>query len=180
MAVLPIRTLGDPVLRVPTSPVETFDRSLRKLADEMFEAMYAAPGVGLAAPQVGRSLRLFVYDDGDGEKGIVANGTLTRLDGEQVEEEGCLSIPGIYHETPRAMEARIEGVDVKGHPVILDGEGLLARIFQHETDHLEGMLFIDRLSDADRRTVLAAVRDQELEGGPSGSRGRFSRASRRR
>src|SRR2546423_10559575 len=97
MAVLPIRILGDPVLRVPTSPVESFDRSLRRLIDDMFEAMYLAPGVGLAAPQVGISLRLFVFDDGQGAKGIVSNGTFRHLEGEKTEDEGWLSIPVCYH-----------------------------------------------------------------------------------
>ena len=162
MAILPIRTLGDPVLKTPAEDVETFDRSLRRLADDMFDTMYDAPGVGLAAPQIGLSLRFFVYDDGQGSKGAMANPTLTLLDGELVEDEGCLSIPGLYYETPRAAQARVEGQDLEGKPVALEGEGLLARIFQHETDHLGGMLFLDRLTAEERRGAMALLRDQEL------------------
>jgi peptide deformylase len=136
--------------------------------------MYDAPGVGLAAPQVGLSLRLFVFDDGEETKGAMANPVIIEATGEQSEDEGCLSIPGLYHSTPRAMHVRIRGVDLRGEPLELEGEDLLARIFQHETDHLNGMLFIDRLSDADRRGVLAEIRDRELgvltgRDGPPGS-----------
>jgi peptide deformylase len=162
MAILPIRRLGDPVLKTPAEDVETFDRSLRRLADDMFDTMYDAPGVGLAAPQIGLSLRFFVYDDGQGSRGAVANPKLTLLDGELVEDEGCLSIPGLYYETARAAQARVEGQDSKGDPIALEGEGLLARIFQHETDHLGGMLFIDRLTAEERRRAMALLRDQEL------------------
>jgi peptide deformylase len=174
MTIMPIRRLGDPVLKTPSADVETFDAALRALADDLFETMYEAPGVGLAAPQVGLSLRLFVFDDGEGTKGAVANPVITSSAGEQTEDEGCLSIPGTYHSTPRAMYVRIEGLGLDGEPLVLEGEELLARIFQHETDHLDGKLFIDRLTDADRRHVLAEIRDRELgvltgREGPSGS-----------
>jgi len=136
----------------------------------MFETMYDAPGVGLAAPQVGLSLRFFVFDDGDGTKGALANPVIVESSGEQLEEEGCLSIPGVYHQTPRAMHVRIEGLDLQGQPVSLEGDELLARIFQHETDHLNGTLYIDRLTDPERRSVLAELRDREL-GALSGRQG---------
>src|SRR5919109_4289442 len=97
MTIMPIRTLGDPVLKTPSSDVETFDASLLSLIEDMFETMYDAPGVGLAAPQVGLSLRLFVYDDGQGAKGALANPTIVETTGELEEDEGCLSIPGGYH-----------------------------------------------------------------------------------
>jgi len=174
MAIIPIRTLGDPVLRAPAEDVEAFDESLRRLRDDMFDTMYDAPGVGLAAPQVGLSLRFFVYDDGQGSKGAVANPRVTLLHAKQTEEEGCLSIPGLYHETPRALMVRLEGWDVEGQRVRLEGEGLLARIFQHETDHLNGMLFIDRLSEEERRQAMAELRDQELGARPR----RASRSAR--
>jgi peptide deformylase len=167
MTIMRIRTLGDPVLKIPGADVESFDHALRTLVQDMFETMYDAPGVGLAAPQVGQSLRLFVFDDGDGEKGAVANPVITKVEGEQVEDEGCLSIPGIYHETPRAMWVRLEGRDVRGEPVAMEGEELLARIFQHETDHLNGQLYIDRLAGDARRQVLAELREQELGGTPA-------------
>lgn len=165
MVVMPIRTLGDPVLREPAHDVLTFDASLRKLADDMLEAMYDAPGIGLAAPQVGLSLRFFVFDLGDGSgPGTMANPVLTLLDGQQVEEEGCLSIPGLNWTTPRAMRARAEGLSLEGAPLTLEGDGLMARLLQHETDHLNATLFIDRLSEEERRAALAELRNQELRG----------------
>ena len=159
---LPIRTLGDPVLREPAKPVELFDRTLRRLAKDMTETMYHAPGVGLAAPQVGVSLRLYVFDDGERGPSFLANPELYDADGEVTEEEGCLSIPGPYHPTPRFRTIRCRGVDLKGNPIEVLGEGLLARILQHETDHLAGTLYIDRLDDAGRRAVLAELRRIEL------------------
>jgi peptide deformylase len=150
------------VLRQPAREVETFDRSLRGLVRDMTETMYAAPGVGLAAPQVGVSLRLFVFDDGQTGPLCIANPELAHAEGTVIEEEGCLSIPGPYHETSRSSRITCRGLDVKGRPLELTGEGLLARIFQHETDHLDGMLFIDRLDDAGRKAVLAELRRIEL------------------
>jgi len=158
-----IRQIGDPVLREPCRDVEAFDDALRTLAQDMTEAMYAAPGVGLAANQVGLSLRMFVYDAGDGAgPGAVANPVVTLLDGEQDEEEGCLSISGVYRPTVRALRVRLDGTDLEGSSVSIEAEGLLARIFQHETDHLNGTLYIDRLSEEDRRSALAEYRDLEL------------------
>ena len=160
--ILPIRTLGDPVLREPAKPVTDFDRRLRSLHDDMLETMYAAPGVGLAGPQVGISLRLFVFDDGVTGPLCMANPVLEAGAGELREEEGCLSIPGPYHETPRFEAITCRGQDIDGRPIELSGTGLYARIFQHETDHLDGMLFIDRLDDEGRRSVLAELRRIEL------------------
>ena len=159
-----IRTLGDPVLREPARPVEAFDEALRRLRDDLFETMYDAPGVGLAANQVGLQLACFVFDDHDGHTGFVANPELSELDGEQVDSEGCLSIPGPYADTSRAMRARVSGLDVEGNPVEHTGEGLLARIFQHETDQLRGTLYIDRLDEEGRRDVMRQLREIELRG----------------
>jgi len=159
---LPIRILGDPVLRESTKPVESFDRALRQLAKDMIETMYEAPGVGLAGPQVGVSLQLFVFDDGEHGPTFMANPELLDAEGEVIEEEGCLSIPGPYHPTTRYRTIRCRGLDVKGKPQDLVGEGLVARIFQHETDHLNGMLYIDRLDDEGRKAVLADLRRFEL------------------
>ena len=159
---MPIRTLGDPVLREPAKRVTSFDRKLRTLRDDMLETMYGAPGVGLAGPQVGVSLRLFVFDDGETGPLFMANPVLSGGDGELLEEEGCLSIPGPYHETRRYARITCRGQDLDGAPLELTSAGLLARIFQHETDHLEGMLFIDRLDDEGRRSVLAELRRIEL------------------
>lgn len=160
--IIPIRTLGDPVLKTPAKPVERFDGALQRLADDMLETMYDAPGVGLAGPQVGISLRLFVFDDGVTGPTFVANPDLLSAEGEIVEEEGCLSIPGPFSPTPRSATIVCRGQDVKGDPLEMTGEGLLARIFQHETDHLEGTLFIDRLGEEGRRAVLAELRRIEL------------------
>jgi peptide deformylase len=160
--IVPIRTLGDPVLREHAKPVSDFDRKLRRLSDDMLETMYAAPGVGLAGPQVGITLRLFVFDDGQTGPTFIANPVLLDPSGTVVEEEGCLSIPGPYHPTPRSERIRCRGQDVKGQDLEMDGEGLLARIFQHETDHLDGMLYIDRLDETGRREVLADLRRFEL------------------
>ncbi len=160
--ILPIRTLGDPVLRAPCNDVTAFDGRVRRLADDMIETMYAAPGVGLAGPQVGLSVRLFVFDDGESGPVVIANPELADAEDEQVEEEGCLSIPGPFHPTPRYERVVCRGLDVRGQPIELIGKGLTARIFQHETDHLEGMLYIDRLDDDGRRSVLAELRRIEL------------------
>jgi peptide deformylase len=163
MSILPIRTLGSPVLREPCREVETFDEVLERLSKDMVATMYDAPGVGLAAPQVGLSLRFFVFDANDGSGShAVANPVLSELDGEQTDDEGCLSIPGLWYPTPRSLHARVDGQDAKGQPVSFEGEGLLARIFQHETDHVNGMLFIDRLSETDRRQAMGQLREIEL------------------
>lgn len=162
MGLIPIRTLGDPVLRERGRAVERFDDSLRRLADDMFETMYAAPGVGLAAPQVGIAQRFFVYDDGDGRRGFVANPELAEMDREELLDEGCLSIPGPFYPTARAASVLLRGQDIDGSPLELVGEGLLARIFQHETDHTNGTLYIDRLNDDGRREVMRQLREHEL------------------
>lgn len=161
MAILPIRTLGDPVLREPARPVEEFDASLARLADDMIETMHDAPGVGLAAPQVGHSMRLIVFDVGDGASALV-NPTLSGHEGEQEGDEGCLSIPGLYFPVRRAMRVVADGFDVRGEPVRVEGEELLARVLQHEVDHIDGILFLDRLDEEHRREAMAALRDAEL------------------
>jgi peptide deformylase len=163
MTVLPIRTLGDPILRERAVRVDRFDEALRRLADDMTETMYAAPGVGLAANQVGVRLACFVYDDREGHAGFVANPELSELEGEEAIEEGCLSIPGPYAVTDRALRVRLRGSDLEGDPIDIQAEGLLARIFQHETDHLNGTLYMDRLDDAGRRDVMRQLRELEVE-----------------
>ena len=160
--ILRIRTLGDPVLREPAKPVTEFDQALRTMYEDMIETMRDAPGVGLAGPQIGVSLRLFVFDDGETGPMFVANPELSEGTGELLEDEGCLSIPGPYHATPRFARIRCIGQDIEGRPQDLVGEGLLARIFQHETDHLNGMLYIDRLDDDGRRDVMAQLRRIEM------------------
>lgn len=162
MSVLPIRILGDPVLREPTRPVERFDATLRRIVEDMFETMYDAPGVGLAANQVGLSSRFFVYDDREGSMGFVANPEISEREGEEEQDEGCLSIPGPFHPTRRARSLRLRGQDLDGASIDVRAEGYLARIYQHETDHLDGMLYIDRLDDAGRREVMRQLREADL------------------
>lgn len=163
MSVLPIRILGDPVLREPSRDVETFDELMHRLYEDMLETMYKAPGVGLAAPQIGLSLRFFVYDAERGNgPGAIANPLLSEMEGEIVQDEGCLSIPNLWYPTARAERVRVDGLDLRGDQVTVHAEGLLARVFQHEIDHLNGMLFIDRLSEEDRRKAMSTLREQEL------------------
>jgi peptide deformylase len=169
--ILRIRTLGDPVLREPAKPVSEFGASLRELYADMVETMRDAPGVGLAGPQVGISRRLFVFDDGETGPRFMANPQLLDPVGELLEEEGCLSIPGPYHATPRYARVTCRGQDLDGAPYELVGEGLLARIFQHEADHLDGMLYIDRLDDDGRRDVMAQLRRIEMGLAEPGSPG---------
>jgi peptide deformylase len=163
MSTLTVRIFGDPVLREPAGPVESFDAGLRRLAEDMIQTMHEAPGVGLAAPQVGRSLRLIVFDIGD-EAGAraLANPELRNEWGEQIGDEGCLSVPGLYYPVKRAQKVWAEGVDLDGHEVTMEGEELLARVLQHEVDHLNGVLFIDRLDAEHRSEALAKLRDQTL------------------
>lgn len=164
MALLTIRTLGDPILRSKAPPVTVFDDELAQLAADMHETMRAAPGVGLAASQVGRLLRMFVYDSGDeGENGSLVNPWITWASEETVEaEEGCLSLPGTYYPVTRALAVKVRAQDVAGASVEKEAEGFLARIFQHEIDHLDGILFIDRLAPELRKEAMKAIRDQDF------------------
>nr|WP_179832255.1 peptide deformylase [Actinomadura citrea] len=159
----PVRLLGDPVLRTECDPVRTFDASLERLVDDMFVTMYEEDGAGLAGNQIGVGLRLFVYDceDDRGRRhiGHVVNPTLVAADGEQVvESEGCLSVPGLRFDTPRYQHAVVEGVDVKGRPVRVEGTGYFARCLQHECGHLAGEVYIDVLSGDARREAMRAIR----------------------
>ncbi|MDP9296827.1 MAG: peptide deformylase [Actinomycetota bacterium] len=164
MTILPIKTFGAPVLREPTRPVERFDDELARLSEDMLESMYDAPGVGLAATQVGMSLRFFVYDDGEHGAGALANMEIISAEDEQETDEGCLSVPGLWFPVRRAGRVRARGLDLHGEPVELEAEGLLARILQHETDHVDGMLYLDRLSEEHRRHAMQQLRDRELNG----------------
>lgn len=164
MAILSIRVLGDPVLRSKASPVTAFDTALAQLASDMHETMDAAPGVGLAAPQVGKPIRLFVFTTGEeGERGSLVNPEIVWSSEETQEgEEGCLSIPGMYFPVVRALRVRVDAHDLTGVPVRHEAEGLLARIFQHEIDHLNGILFIDHLPPELKREAMRAMRDQDF------------------
>ncbi|HEV3474570.1 MAG TPA: peptide deformylase [Actinomycetota bacterium] len=161
MSLLPIRTFGDPVLREKARPVESFDDALKRLAEDMIVTMQEAPGVGLAAPQVGRPLRLIVFDIGEGARAL-ANPALYDEWGEQIAEEGCLSLPGLYYPVRRHEHIAAKGFDLDGREVTIEGQELLARVLQHEVDHLEGVLFIDRLEAEHRTEAMARLRDQAL------------------
>jgi len=162
MALLQIRTFGDPVLRSPALPVVEFDERLETLAADMRETMLAAPGVGLAAPQVGVPRRLFTFDSGE-DTGAFANPEIVwRSDEMQEGEEGCLSIPGVYFPVTRAMKVRVRVQTITGEQAEHEAEGFLARIFQHEIDHLDGVLFVDRLDAEHRREAMRKIREAEL------------------
>jgi peptide deformylase len=149
MAVQPICTYPDGVLRQKAQPVTSIDAALQHLIDEMIETMYAAPGIGLAAPQIGVSLQLFVVDITSGREPhalqVFINPELITATGRVREDEGCLSVPGVYGSTPRAERVLLRGTNRAGTVVEVEGEGLLARAFQHEMDHLQGLLFFDRM-----------------------------------
>ncbi len=154
MSILDIRVLGDPVLRKPTKPVTEFTDELRKLIADMFETMYAAEGIGLAAPQVGRTERLAVVDV-DGAKFALINPEVIERDaGSEKGEEGCLSIPDIYGDVERPLAVTIRATDENGNEYVATGTELLGRCFQHEIDHLDGKLFIDYLSPLKRRAAM--------------------------
>ena len=163
MSVQPIRLFGDPVLRTPAEPVRDFDKELRTLVKDLTETMIDAPGVGLAAPQIGVGLRVFTYYVDD-ELGHLVNPVLDLSEDEQDDEEGCLSFPGLSFPTKRAWSVRAKGQDMHGEPVTLEGTELLARCVQHETDHLDGILFIDRLDRAQRKLAMKAIREADWSG----------------
>ena len=141
-----------------------FDLELRNLVKDLTETMLDAPGVGLAAPQIGVSLRVFTYHV-DGVLGHLVNPDLDLSEEQQEGEEGCLSFPGLAYDTRRALRVVAKGFDVHGEPVVIEGSELLARAIQHETDHLDGILFIDRLDKAQRKLALKAIREAEWSGG---------------
>jgi peptide deformylase len=145
VAVLEIRKAGDKVLKEQAATVTKVDRRIKKLLEDMAQTMYAANGVGLAAPQVGVSLRVIVVDAGEGLLELV-NPVITAAEGCELGNEGCLSIPGMYGEVERCTKVTVEGLTREGKKVVLEGEGFLARVLQHEIDHLNGVLFIERAS----------------------------------
>jgi peptide deformylase len=163
MSIQGIRYFGDPVLTTPTSPVTDFDKELRTLVRDLTETMLNAPGAGLAAPQIGVPLRVFVWDV-DGELGHLVNPSLDLSDELQEGDEGCLSFPELLYPTPRAMRAVAKGFNMHGEPVTVEGTELLARALQHESDHLDGILFIERLSESDRKSAMKAIRESEWFG----------------
>jgi peptide deformylase len=159
-----IRVIGDPVLRERAHEVTEFDRSLRKFAKRMIRTMHDAPGVGLAAPQVGVLQRLLVYDVHD-EPQVLVNPMLDEYSDETEEsDEGCLSVPGVTMPVERSVSVRVRGFDASGEPVDFRAEGFEARVIQHENDHLDGVLIVDRTSRSARAAALRAMRENEAAG----------------
>ena len=160
MSIQPIRFFGDPVLTTPALEVVDFDKELRTLVADLTETMLEAPGAGLAAPQIGVGLRVFVWDV-DEALGHLINPSLELSSEMQEGEEGCLSFPALSYETPRAFRAVAKGFNMYGEPITVEGTELLARCLQHETDHLDGIVFIDRLSKEDRKLAMKEIRESE-------------------
>ncbi|MBO0854279.1 MAG: peptide deformylase [Nocardia sp.] len=161
MTIQPVRLFGDPVLRARADEVGSFDRELRQLVDDLTDTMHASGGVGMAAPQIGVGLRVFVYDTGDAAGHLVNPEFEVTGDQEQTGPEGCLSIPGLRYEVTRAERVVARGLDVDGAPVRFEAEGLLARCVQHETDHLDGVLYLQRLEPGTRKQAMRAVRESD-------------------
>ncbi|HVE74351.1 MAG TPA: peptide deformylase [Mycobacteriales bacterium] len=167
MPLRPIRLIGDPILRTPAAPVTTFDKELRTLVKDLTDTMLEAPGVGLAAPQLGVSLRVFTYDVDD-QLGHLVNPVLHfPSEEEQDGEEGCLSLPGLTFDCRRRQHVVAHGQNVYGDPVTIEGSALLARCVQHESDHLDGVLFIDRLDPETKRAAMEAIRLAEWSQEPA-------------
>jgi peptide deformylase len=162
MAILQIRTFGDPVLRERARDVAEITRVHKRLVKDMIKTMRDAPGVGLAATQVGILERVFVYEVEDQVGAIFNPVIVTASDDKESDEEGCLSLPGLVYQVERSTAVKIEGLDEKGRPVSIEADGLLARVFQHEIDHLDGVLFIDRLTEAKKREALRELTGQTL------------------
>jgi peptide deformylase len=165
----PIRLFGDPILRKPALEVVDFDRELRRLVQDLTDTMLDAPGAGLAAPQIGVGLRVFTWYV-EGEVGHLVNPVLDLSEEQQDGPEGCLSIPGLSIDCRRALSVVARGFDQYGEPVTIEGSELLARAIQHETDHLDGVLFLDRLSPENRKLAMKEIRESEwfgLAGAPT-------------
>lgn len=159
---LEIVTLGEDILRRRAEPVKVFDGALKLLVDDMFDTLSHERGIGLAAPQVGVSLRLFIVHIEGGEKGVFINPEIVETSMEQVPyEEGCLSIPGVWHDVVRPRGITMQAQDITGKPFTVKAEGTFARVLQHEYDHLNGTLFIDRLGEQDREKVLEAYQRKQ-------------------
>lgn len=163
MAIQPIRLFGDPVLRSSATPVTDFDKELRRLVEDLTDTMRDAPGAGLAAPQIGVGLRVFTWYL-DGELGHLVNPSLDLSEDIQDGPEGCLSLPDLTFDCRRAMSVVAKGWNMYGDPVTIEGSEMLSRAIQHETDHLDGIIFIDRLDRATRKLAMKAIREAEWFG----------------
>lgn len=161
MSLLPIRVYGDPVLNTVTTEIENIDASIAALAESMIETMYGAPGVGLSANQIGVGKRMFVYDQGEGDGAfVVINPTILETDGEWTFHEGCLSVPGLSWDITRPNAVHLVGVDLDGNEMDIQTDEYQGRIFQHEIDHLDGLLLVDRLDIDQRRDAKILLREQ--------------------
>jgi peptide deformylase len=161
MAVRPIRLFGDPVLRAASAPIGVIDDGVRALVRDLVDTVEPPGRAGVAAPQIGVGLRAFSYNI-DGDIGYVLNPVLVEVSGEpEAIGEGCLSVPGLWHDALRYPHAKVVGIDLDGNEVVLEGDGLLAQALQHETDHLDGKLYIDRLSPEDRRVAMREIRESD-------------------
>lgn len=160
MTVQPIRLFGDPILTTPAAEVTVFDKELRQLVADLTSTMQDAPGAGLAAPQIGVSLRVFTYDVDD-VVGHLINPSLDLSEELQDGLEGCLSVPDMSFECKRAMHVVAKGMNMYGEPVVISGSELLARCVQHETDHLDGVMFVDRLDTETRKEAMKAIRESD-------------------
>ncbi|MFQ5555315.1 MAG: peptide deformylase [Acidimicrobiia bacterium] len=161
MAIFPIRTFGDPVLRIAAEPVDEVTSAVERLVDDMFETMYDAPGVGLAAPQIGISKRIFVADVGEGPFEMI-NPEIVERSEEWSYEEGCLSVPGKFWPIDRSGFVRARGVDRSGAEIEITGDELVGRVLQHEIDHLDGMLLLERLPRRVKKMALRELREEAL------------------
>ena len=163
MAIQPIRLFGDPILRTQALEVVDFDKELRRLVQDLTDTMLDAPGAGLAAPQIGVGLRVFTWNV-EGHVGHLINPVLNLSDATQDGQEGCLSLPGLTLDCVRALSVVATGFNAHGDPVSIEGTDLLARAIQHETDHLDGILFIDRLDREARKAAMKTIREAEWFG----------------
>ena len=161
MSTYTVRTYGDPVLRQVAKPVDDVDGALVKLVDDMVETMYEAVGVGLAAPQVGVQRRLFVYDLDDGPE-VIINPEIVESSGELYHDEGCLSIPGLRIGIYRPETVLLKGYDLDGNELSIEADDFMGRMFQHEVDHLDGVLMVERLDDEMRKQALRILRDRAM------------------
>ena len=161
MAVRSIRLFGDPVLRAVCAPIDTIDDGVRALVQDLVDTVELPGRAGVAAPQIGVGLRAFSYNI-DGDIGYILNPVLVEVRGEPAPVgEGCLSVPGLWHDALRYPWAKVTGIDLDGNEVVLEGEGLFAQALQHETDHLDGMLYLSRLSPEERRIAMREVRESD-------------------
>lgn len=165
MSTQEIRIIGDPVLQQRANDVADIDGALVRLIDNMFDSMYAAPGLGLAAPQIGVRKRIFVYDIDDDPQ-VLINPEIVEARGEWAYEEGCLSVPGLAWEIVRPKEIHLRGLDLDGNQVDIEADELLGRVFQHELDHLDGVLLVDHLTEEQRGEAKRSLRELMIRGRP--------------